>query len=253
MKGIIMRIRMRNFVRFLIVFIIFTIVVVIVMDKVVMPLYIRHGEKFIMMDVRQKQFGEAKAILAMNGLEVEVVDTVDNSDLLPGTVVDQQPPPGYDVKKGRVIRLVVTGGEKYFQMPNLVGKVLKAAGLEMDHYKLVVDSVIYQYSTDKPKGVVSEQSVPQGVMISSNELVILTVSKGQPPRQLEVPDLFGLNLEGAKRAIRKSGFRMGMIRYIPNPELNPYTVIGQEPKKGELRDKPVTIDLEVTTTDVKQE
>ncbi len=248
-----MRIRIRNFIRFLIVFIFFTIVFVVVMDKIVMPLYIRHGKESILMDIRQKQFGEAKAILTMNGFEVEVIDTVDNSDLPPGTVVDQQPPAGYDVKKGRVIRLVITGGEKYFQMPNLVGKVLKAAMLEMDHYKLVIDSVIYQYSLDKPKGVVSEQSIQQGVMVSSNEPVVLTVSKGQPPRKLEVPDLIGLGLEGAKQAIRKSGFRMGMIRYIPNPELTPYTVIGQEPEKGELRDKPVTIDLDVTTTDVKQE
>jgi len=61
-----------------------------------------------------------------------------------------------------------------------------------------------------------------------------------------VPDLFGMNLEEAKAEIRRSGFTMGTIRYIPNDDLVAYTIIGQNPEFGNLFDNSVRINLDVT-------
>jgi beta-lactam-binding protein with PASTA domain len=84
------------------------------------------------------------------------------------------------------------------------------------------------------------------LMVSSKDTLELVISKGLPPSQLEVPDLFGMNLDEAKAAIRKAGFKIGTIRYIPNEELVAYTVIRQNPEWGALLDNPVPINLEVT-------
>lgn len=242
-----MTIRTRNLLLFLSAFILFTILFAVLMDKVVMPLYVRHGQEIELLDVRYKPLTEAKSVLFRNGFDAEVIDTVENSDFPSQTVIDQQPPPGYLVKKGRIIKLIISSGERYFPMPKLIGKVLKAANLDLERYGLVVDSVFYAFSSDKPVGVVSEQSISQGRMVSSNTHVSLTVSKGAPDKQLEVPDLFGLNLDEAKKIIRKSGHRIGTIRYIQNPDLTPYTVIGQKPEGGKLLDNPTAINLDVTT------
>jgi len=237
---------MRNWFRFLTVFIIFSVIFVLIIDKIVMPHYVNHGKEIPLVDVTGRSLDEAAIILNMIELSYEVIDSTEDNDLPPQTVVDQQPPPGTPVKKGRMIRLVITSGERFFPMPNLVGTVLKAANLELDRYFLKIDTITYEYSSDKPRGVVTAQSISPKQMVSANDSVALVVSKGPPPRQLEVPDLFGMNLEEAKNIIKKAGFRVGSIRYITNDDLVAYTVIGQNPEFGMLYDNPVQIDLEVT-------
>ncbi|MFA4837956.1 MAG: PASTA domain-containing protein [Candidatus Neomarinimicrobiota bacterium] len=248
-----MRVRTKNLFRFLAAFAVFTIVFGVLMDKLILPLYVRHGNEYELLDVRHKPLPEARAILESNGIESVVSDTLENSDFPPQTVIDQQPPAGYMVKKGRIVNLIISGGERYFPMPKLVGKVLKAADLELERWGVVVDSVTHEYSSDKPVGVVSAQSISPGLMISTNTHVWLTVSKGAPDKQLEVPDLFGLNLDEARKIIRKSGHLLGKIRYIQNPDLTPYTVIGQKPEAGKLMDNPTAISLDITTISQEEE
>ena len=247
-----MTVRMRNWLRFIVAFLLITIFLIIVMNKFIMPSYVGHGKEVIMPNVCDRLLAEADAILRIGGFAVDVIDTVENFELPSWTVIDQQPPPGKSVKEGRVVRLVVTASEFYFQMPNLVGKVLKAAKIELDHLKLPIDLVEYRFSPDKPEEVVSWQSIEPGFMVCVNTPISLTVSKGSPPKQLEVPDLFALNLEKAKRLIQKSGFKLGTIREIPNNDLAPYTVIGQSPEAGVRKDKPVSIDLEVTISVISE-
>ncbi|MFH1214842.1 MAG: PASTA domain-containing protein [Candidatus Neomarinimicrobiota bacterium] len=241
-----MQTRLRNWFRLLAAFIIFGVALALIMDKIVMPVYVRHGKEIVMMDVRKKHTAEAINLLKMGGFGVQVVDTVEGGNLPKGVVVDQQPPPGNMVKKGHVVNLIITGGEHFFQMPNLVGRVLKSATIIIENQKLVLDTVEYLYSSDKPEGVVCEQSLLPGSMVGSNTPVRLVVSRGKPSHQLEVPMLTGLNLEEAKASIRKAGFKIGLIRYVPTPDLTPYTVIDQTPKAGHHYDNPVNIDLQVT-------
>ncbi|MDO9548128.1 MAG: PASTA domain-containing protein [Candidatus Marinimicrobia bacterium] len=241
-----MTVRMRNWIRFLTVFMIFSIIFVLIIDKIVLPTYVGHDKEIPLVDVRGRSLDETAIILDMLGLHYEVIDSTENNDLPPQTVVDQQPPAGTLVKTDRVLRLVITSGERFFPMPNLVGKVIKAANLELQRYYLKTDSISYEFSSDKPRGVITAQSIRARQMISASDSVSLVVSKGPPPRQLEVPDLFGLNLDEAKAAIRKAGFRVGAIRYITNDDLVAYTVIGQKPEFGVLYDNAVPISLEVT-------
>lgn len=237
----------REWLRLIAAFLILGAILALILDKIIMPIYVRHGKEIVMMDVRNKPTAEAVGLLKMDGFEVLVVDTVDRGNLPKGIVIDQQPPPGRMVKRGRIVHLIVTGGVSYFPMPNLVGRALKAATITLDNNKLILDTVEYLYSSDKPEGVVCEQSLLAGSMVSANRPVRLIVSKGRPSRQLEVPMLTGLSLEEARVAIRKAGFKIGLTRYVPTADLNPYTVIDQTPKPGGRYDNPINIDLQVTS------
>jgi len=248
-----MTITARNWIRFLIVFVIFSIIFVLVIDKIVLPIYVGNSKEIPLVDIRGRSLDEAVIILDMVGLHYEVIDSTENNDLPPQTVVDQQPPAGTPVKAGRMIRLVITSGERFFPMPNLVGKVMKAANLELQRYHIKTDSISYEFSSDKPRDVITAQSIRPRQMISASDSVSLVVSKGPPPRQLEVPDLFGMNLDEAIAAIRKSGFRVGAVRYITNDDLVAYTVIGQKPETGHFYDNAVPINLEVTITSHSRE
>lgn len=241
-----MTVRMRNWFRILTVFFIVTLIFVVTMDQFVLPRYVSRGKELTMVEVRNSSYTEAKNILLELGFRAIAVDTLENAELPPETVIDQQPLPGAAVKQGRMVRLVITSGERFFSMPNLVGKVLKAAQLELNRQHLNVSSITEEFSSDKPPGVVTRQSIRPGLMVSSKDALELMISKGPPPSQLEIPDLFGMNLDEAQAAIRKAGFTVGTIRYIPNDELVAYTVIRQHPEWGTLFDNPVPINLEVT-------
>jgi len=242
-----MRRALQNIYRLLGAFILFSLVLVLLLDKIIMPLYVRHGKEIELIDVRNKSAHKAVEMLEESGFEVEWVDTEEVSGIPKGVVIDQQPRPGSTVKSGRVIRLMVTGGQKFFPMPNLVGQVLKAANLILDNSKLVLDTVEYIFSSDKPEGVVFAQSILPGSMVAAGTPVRLVVSKGKPERQYEVPRVVGLSLSEARQAIRNAGLRVGILRYIPNADLNPNTVIDQTPKAGKVFDNPVLVDLQVTT------
>jgi len=241
-----MTVKMRNWFRILIVFLIVTLIFVVTMNQFVLPWYVSHDKELTMVDVRDSSYAAAKDILLKLGFQAIAVDTLENAELPPETVIDQQPSPGAAVKQGRIVRLVITSGERFFPMPNMVGKVLKAAQLELDRQHLYVGSITEEFSSDKPRGVITRQSIRPRLMVSSKDTLELVVSKGPPPSQLEVPDLFGMNLDEAKAAIRNAGFKVGTIRYIPNDELVAYTVIRQNPEWGTLLDNPVSINLEVT-------
>jgi len=243
---------LRNQLRFLIVLVVCTIVFVLLLDKVIMPLYTRHGNEVVLLDVQKMDIERARAILRTNRFQIEVTDSVENPNMPPGIVIDQQPPPGSRVKRGRIVRLVITRGIREFPMPNLVGMALAAARLDLERNNVSIDSLIYQFSSDKPEGVIAGQSIPVDSLVKPHTGLTLTVSKGPPPHQLEVPDLFGLNLDEAKRVIRRAGFTLGTIRYIPSLDLTPFTVIGQYPEYGTLWDNPITVDLEVTTTELEE-
>ena len=216
------------------------------MDKIVLPLYVGHNKDIKLADVKGRSLEEAILILDMMGFHHEVIDSTENDKFPPQTVIDQQPPPGTPVKEGRMVRLIITSGKHYFPMPNLVGTVYKAAKLELQRHHLKTYSISYEYSTDKPRDVVTGQSINPKEMVSGGEVVALVISKGPPPRQLQVPDLFGMNLDEAKAEIRRAGFQMGSIRYITNDDLVAYTIIGQSPEFGTLFDNPVRINLDVT-------
>lgn len=236
----------RNIWRQVIAFIVFTLGLVLLMDKIVMPIYVRHGKELELPDVRRKNVRKAVDLLEEQGFEVEVVDTVEVSGMPKGVVIEQQPSPGMAVKPGRVVRLIVTGGQKYFAMPNLVGMVYKAATILIDSHKLVLQDVEYVYSSEKPEGVVCEQSVLPGSMVAAGTAVSLKVSQGRPARQYVVPQVVGLSLNDARQAIRQAGLKVGIIRYVPNADLNPHTVIDQTPKADKVLDNPTMVDLKVT-------
>lgn len=238
---------LRNIWRQFVAFVIFTLMLVLLLDKVIMPIYVRHGKEIKLLDVRKRSAKQAKSALEDSGFEVEIVDTVEVSGVPQGVVIDQQPAPGTLVKAGRVVRLIVTGGKKYFPMPNLVGQVYKAATLALEHSRLELAEVEYVFSSDKPEGVVCEQSVIPGSMVSAGTPVSLKVSKGKPERQYTVPQVVGLSLNDARQELRQAGLRVGIIRYVPNADLNPHTVIDQTPKPGRIYDNPIMVDLQVTT------
>ena len=79
----------------------------------------------------------------------------------------------------------------------------------------------------------------------------LTISMGLPPDFFQVPQLFGLSLNSAKKELVRSKFSLGKVSYQQNEDLIPYTVLDQSIIPGTVLDESTKIDLVVSILDLQ--
>lgn len=67
-----------------------------------------HGKTSVVPDIKQKSYNTAKALLAANGLTIEISDSIYDRSMAPGTVVESWPKAGAVVKGERQVYVTVT-------------------------------------------------------------------------------------------------------------------------------------------------
>ncbi|NQT26810.1 PASTA domain-containing protein [candidate division KSB1 bacterium] len=223
------------------------IVLAMLMDQIVMPLYTKHGSEIELPDVTERSFEDAKEILETSGFTVIKEQEVRFNPLwAAGTVLYQNPTAYSRVKKGRRIYLTLCAGEKFVLVPRVTGNselnaefILKQAGLQLGE-------VFYEYSDYFPENAVSDQSVAPNDTLAEKTLVDITVSIGSLPSRFLVPDLLGKSLDEAKTLIRKAGLKMGQVDYEPTSQFVPETVLSQSLQAGEEAEQNDPVDLIVS-------
>lgn len=208
------------------------VIFIMLMDKVIMPWYTKHGEEYDLIDVTTRPLPEAVEVLNDEGFNPVVVDSVYDVNYAPGVVIRQNPLPFTKVKKGRRIYLVVSIGDKPAYMPNLIGATVKDAEFRLKDHSLDLNRIIYDFSEFYGNGVVINQSVPAGESVERNQKINITVSLGPPPASMEVPTLVGKSLIHARKELETIGVPLGKIRYQYRPNLVPETVVAQSVSAG---------------------
>lgn len=67
-----------------------------------------HGQTSVVPEIKQKSYNEARALLAANGLNIEISDSIYDRSIAPGTVVESWPKAGAVVKGDRQVYVTVT-------------------------------------------------------------------------------------------------------------------------------------------------
>lgn len=67
-----------------------------------------HGETSVVPEIKQKSYTEARALLAANGLNIEISDSIYDRNVAPGTVVESWPKAGAVVKHDRQVYVTIT-------------------------------------------------------------------------------------------------------------------------------------------------
>lgn len=220
---------------------------VVLFDQIIMPLYTRHGQRLRVPDVKGKRIEEAEEILKQYGLKMVKQAEKYDSRLPFGYIIDQNPRPNRNVKKGRRVYVVMSLGERDIEVPNLIGlsetnaeEILTSLGLRLGDRE-------YQYVMNEPPDVVIWQSVSPKRMVKSGAAIDIRVSLGKPVSNIIVPSVLGKTLEAAEREIKKSGLTLGSVQYQLNDTFLPNTVIEQSLKPGLTVARGDTINLVVTT------
>ena len=190
---------------------------------------------------------EAALSLERAGLYLAVRDSLHHEILVMGKIVNQDPPPGQWIRKGRRIAVEVSLGPSYYPVPQTIAGVsLREAQLQLEASQLRLGELAYVSSESIPEGVVIRATPAAGTLLPRNTLVDLEISHGSPRLPKPVPQLQGLLVEQAQDTLRKYEMRLGKIVDQVDPSRPTGTVLEQTPQAQQRVSRLTAVDLVIS-------
>ncbi|MCL2383100.1 MAG: Stk1 family PASTA domain-containing Ser/Thr kinase [Oscillospiraceae bacterium] len=191
---------------------------------------------------------EAKEIAERYNLRVEVQEERYHVDVLEGYIISQTPPfqNNFRVNVGRTIYVVVSLGQEYVIVPNLLGKPVEEAVELLREVGLFYD-IREQYNDRVQEGHVIEQGEERDTQILAGSTVTIYVSSGI--EQIRVPNLLNMSEADAIYAINYNGLtHRTTVRTRDNTRPNG-VVVEQEINAGTMVDRGTAITITINEFD----
>ncbi|MDQ3966473.1 MAG: Stk1 family PASTA domain-containing Ser/Thr kinase [Actinomycetota bacterium] len=184
-------------------------------------------------DVEGETREEAEQMLEGAGFEVEA-KTKESSAQEKNLVIGQDPRggEGKTAEAGSTVTITVGGGPATAKVPNLYNLTPAAAKQALEDVGLSLGNQTEASSDQVPKGQIVDQQPAAGAEAEQGSSVDVTVSSG--PRQIEVPDVVGRNVEEAMQTIWDAGFGYTVETVQSNQPAG--TVASTDPVAGTLLD-----------------
>ena len=174
-------------------------------------------------------YDEAVQRLEQAGFKGEQGEQRYNNSAPKMTVLDQSPPPGAREGLGSPITLTVSGGQRIAAVPTVTGltKIEAQMLLEKDGFD-VGDAT--EAPSNAPRGSVISTRPAAGSQVSVPSTVTLVLSGGAVA--LQMPDLVGRDVDGARQTLIQLGVKDVKIIYDPMAIGARGIVVGQTPVAG---------------------
>jgi serine/threonine-protein kinase len=218
---------------------------VLLMDNLVMPVFVRRGQEFPLPDVTNKTEEEAREQVEELGLDLIIAASEHSPARLEGTILSQEPPAGTLVKPGRPVSVVVSKGGELVRLPYLRGVTVRQANLTLSDVGLVPGDVNWAFSDSLPPEVVLESQPPAGALLPKGSRVVLLVNQGGVRDTLAMPNLVGTTLPDAAKLLNEMGLELGVAIRQYSVDLLPGTILEQSEPAGEMVRRGEVIDLVV--------
>jgi len=192
-----------------------SVVVIILIAYFSLGYYTRHGEGIPVPTLKNLPVEQAIETLHEQGFEYQI-DSVYVLDEPPGTIVEQDPDPGTNVKPGRVIYLtMVTRLAPNVTLPDLSDENYMEAVATLSNYGLKVGDTTFK--SDIADHILevhfSGQVIKPGAKLPKGSKLDLVIGNGAGASEVDVPDLVNQDLDAAKFAIKGAGLTIGTITY----------------------------------------
>lgn len=210
--------------------------------------YTRYDENISVPELNRLSISEAMENLESAELIFSILDSAEYNPEYPrGSVLQQYPEAGAQVKKGRVIRLTINPVQpKKIELPDLIEKTKRRAIYDLQSKGFKVGEL--EYIPYIGKDVVVEVKIDGEVIkpkakLDKGTTVNLVLGQGLGKALVKVPYLKRMTLEEAEARLLKSSLNKGAIMYdedlkdtalavvydqYPSPTLNPALNIGQQ-------------------------
>lgn len=205
----------------------------LIVDKIIMPRIVHIDRGIVMVpSLVGLEFEAARQELFNQGLRLQVGSRQYDEKIPREHVVSQQPLAQENIKKGRMVSVIISKGSEIGVIPAVVDLSERKALLELKKAGFNIGKTKRDFCDDHPKDAVASISPKEGMTISKEMPLDLIISDGPKPSQTAVPNLIGESLLEAKGKIEKSGLKLGKIDHKLNSTVSPGTVISQSMPPG---------------------
>jgi beta-lactam-binding protein with PASTA domain len=186
--------------------------VYLVVDGLIMPSYTRHDVSIQVPDVENTPYEQAKTQLSNRDLQVQRQVGRYNPNVDTGIVVDQTPLPSSTVKPGRRVYLTVNSGEiPTVKIPDLTGMSVREARNRVTSLGLDVGAVTEDTVPSPYANTITKQTPSPGDSLKEGNAVNLWYSTGLGEEQVEVPNVVGQTVEGARTFLLQRKLRSVVV------------------------------------------
>lgn len=193
-----------------------TIVFILLVAYLSLGYYTRHGEGVPVPMLKGSSVEKATALLDQQGFKYRV-DSVYVLDQAPGTVIEQDPDAGTNVKQGRTIYLtVVTRIAPNVALPDLTQSTYREAAATLSNFGLKLGDTTYKSDIARDRVLevhYNGQSIQPGFKLPKGSRVDLVLGDGEGASEVDIPDVVNLNLDEARFAISGAKLGIGTITY----------------------------------------
>ncbi|MEW6411392.1 MAG: PASTA domain-containing protein [Candidatus Zixiibacteriota bacterium] len=224
------------------------LVIYFVVDGIVMPVITRHGSEFPLPDFTGQTTAEAQVTLSDLGLEFEVSSEEYSPGEEKGIILNQFPVAETQVKSGRVIKFVVSLGQRLVPIPNLAGLSVRQAILDLETAGLNLGEIAWAFSDTLPERVVVFSYPAAKTEIPLGSQVNLMVNRGRASSFTYMPKVIGMTLGEAKKHLEEKLLKVGIVAPRIDENYLPETVLEQSEPEGTELDVGTEIDLVISAT-----
>jgi beta-lactam-binding protein with PASTA domain len=219
-----------------------SVIVVVLIAFFSLSFYTNHGSGIPVPKVLGLSVDNATRLLTDQGFEYQV-DSIFRDDYPPGTVIEQDPDAGTNVKENRVIYLtMVTRLAPPVTLPNIEQTPYVSAAATLASYGLKIKDTVY--SADIARDMVLEvrfsgQPIKPGTKLPKGSALELVLGDGAGASEVEIPDLVGLDMTSVKFSMGQiHGLSLGIIQSkVPITDTSNAVVISQSPMKTDSATK----------------
>jgi beta-lactam-binding protein with PASTA domain len=182
-----------------------------------MNFYTRHGQAKPVPNFVGLTMEQTTRLARKSRLRYQIIDSIYTTTVPRGCIAEQNPKPGFKVKKWRNIVLTINAFHpEMAAMPNLVDLPLRQAKALVESSGLEIG--LLKYRPDLSIDVVIDQQyngrdIPEGDSIQKGSVIDLILGKGLSNQRTPVPNLLGMKLDPAKNKILVSSLNLGTYVY----------------------------------------
>ncbi len=207
----------RNYVVRNVVLAVSLLVIGLFLANLLLNVFTRHNKYIEVPDLEEQTLDEARQLLRRSDLRIEVNDSLYVAALEPGTVLEQQPAAGTEVKPGRRIYVTVNASQqRIVDVPYVAGyslrqawNILATAGFRIERLEYVSDIATNNVLEQRvgSRRVTPEQ--PVKARMGSGVVLVLGCAADAP--RVTVPRVVGLSLREAESRLWDAGLNVGSI------------------------------------------
>lgn len=186
-------------------------------------------------------------VIRQHGLELKVERREPHPTLPRDTVISQTPSAGMGIKKGRMVRVVVSQGPSELLAPKITGENFRKADITIRQAGFQPGELSRVPSDTVERDLVIAQDPEAGSPLEKGGTIGMLVSAGKKPKRLIMPKLFGKRPEEALRIVGRMELQHRIVVRASGdkPATDARIVVGQKPGPGYPVSPEATVDIVV--------